>query len=99
MHRASKARRSTADCSSHHYDNDSGAAYVHQNGLRTASQLSTNLWCTLRYLHQVTLTSASGQNGKAQCEQMFSALPLKPDIAEYGPHVRLVPILLQKSFC
>src|SRR6476660_7592672 len=57
-----RARRDgTADCSSHHYDNDSGAAYVHQNGLRTASQLSTNLWCTLRYLHQVTLTSASGQ--------------------------------------
>jgi hypothetical protein len=30
--------------------------------------------------------------------QMFSALPLKPDIAEYGRHVRLVPIVLQKSF-
>jgi hypothetical protein len=29
---------------------------------------------------------------------MFSALPLKPDIAEYGQHVRFVPILLKKSF-
>jgi hypothetical protein len=28
---------------------------------------------------------------------MFSALPLKPDIAKYGRHVRFVPILLQKS--
>jgi hypothetical protein len=28
---------------------------------------------------------------------MFSALPLKPDIADYGRHVRFVPILLQKS--
>jgi len=28
---------------------------------------------------------------KTQCEQMFSALPLKPDIAEYGRHVRFVP--------
>src|SRR5437899_3705602 len=39
------------------------------------------------------------KTGKAQREQMFSALPLKPDIAENGRHVRLVPILLQKSFC
>jgi hypothetical protein len=28
---------------------------------------------------------------------MFSALPPKADIAEYGRHVRFVPILLQKS--
>jgi hypothetical protein len=38
------------------------------------------------------------KTGKAQREQMFSALPLKPDIAEYGRHVRFVPILLKKSF-
>jgi hypothetical protein len=31
------------------------------------------------------------KTGKAQREQMFSALPLKPDIAEYGRHVRFVP--------
>jgi hypothetical protein len=31
------------------------------------------------------------KTGKAQREQMFSALPLKPDIVEYGQHVRLVP--------
>jgi len=32
------------------------------------------------------------KTGKAQREHMFSALPLKPDLAEYGRHVRLVPI-------
>src|SRR6476659_8346462 len=47
MHRASKARRSTADCSSHHYDNDSGAAYVHQNG---ASNCFATLHQSLVYL-------------------------------------------------
>jgi hypothetical protein len=42
-------------------------------------------------------TGNSGQSplwvktGKAQREQMFSALPLKADIAEHGRHVRLVP--------
>src|SRR6476469_322377 len=30
---------------------------------------------------------------------MFSALPLKADVAQRGRHVRFVPILLQKSFC
>jgi hypothetical protein len=28
---------------------------------------------------------------------MFSALPLKADVAQRGRHVRFVPILLQKS--
>src|SRR6266481_4323873 len=30
--------------------------------------------------------------GKAQCEQMFSALPLRADIAQCSRHVRFVPI-------
>jgi hypothetical protein len=38
-----------------------------------------------------TLSTASVKTGKAQREQMFSALALKPDIAEYGRHFRLVP--------
>jgi hypothetical protein len=38
------------------------------------------------------------KTGNTRCEQMFSALPLKADIAEYGRHVRFVPILLKKSF-
>jgi len=37
------------------------------------------------------------KTGKAQCEQMFSALPLRADIAQCSRHVRFVPILLQKS--
>jgi hypothetical protein len=31
------------------------------------------------------------KTGKAQCEQMFSALPLKADVAQRGRHVRFVP--------
>jgi hypothetical protein len=31
------------------------------------------------------------KTGKAQCEHMFSALPLKPDIASPSHQVRLVP--------
>jgi hypothetical protein len=38
------------------------------------------------------------KTGKAQCEHMFSALPLRADIAQQTRHVRFVPILLQKSF-
>ena len=40
------------------------------------------------------LSPLSGVKRKAcaHSEQMFSALPLKPDIAEYGRHVRFVPI-------
>src|SRR5467141_3300295 len=30
---------------------------------------------------------------------MFSALPLRADIAQQSRHVRFVPIVLQKSFC
>ena len=37
------------------------------------------------------------KTGKAQREHMFSALPLKADVAQRGRHVRFVPILLQKS--
>src|SRR6476619_5010090 len=51
----------------------------------------------------VSLTLINGcplgvKTGKAQCEQMFSALPLRADIAQQSRHVRFVPILLQKSF-
>src|SRR6266478_8626778 len=38
------------------------------------------------------------KTGKAPCEHMSSALPLKADIAQCGRHVRFVPILLKKSF-
>src|SRR5260221_3907299 len=38
------------------------------------------------------------KTGKAQCEHMFSALPLRADIAQQTRHVRFVPILLKKSF-
>jgi hypothetical protein len=37
------------------------------------------------------------KSGKAQWEHMFSALPLKADVAQRGRHVRFVPILLKKS--
>src|ERR1700730_8637941 len=33
----------------------------------------------------------STKTGKAQCEQMFSALPLRADIVQYSRHVRFVP--------
>jgi hypothetical protein len=32
------------------------------------------------------------KTGKAQCEYMFSALPLRADIAQQSRHVRFVPI-------
>src|SRR6202022_3434908 len=32
------------------------------------------------------------KTGKAQCEHMFSALPLRADIAQCSRHVRFVPI-------
>ena len=32
------------------------------------------------------------KTGKAQCEQMFSTLPLRADIAEQSRHVRFVPL-------
>src|SRR5258705_5665980 len=32
------------------------------------------------------------KTGKAQCEHMFSALPLRADIAEQSRHVRFVPL-------
>ena len=38
------------------------------------------------------------KTGKAPCEQMFSAVHPTTDIAKILRHVRLVPILLQKSF-
>src|SRR5258705_2400723 len=31
------------------------------------------------------------KTGKARCEHMFSALPLKADVAQRGRHVRFVP--------
>ncbi len=37
------------------------------------------------------------KTGKAQREQMFSALPLRADIAQQSRHVRFVPIVLQNS--
>jgi hypothetical protein len=37
------------------------------------------------------------KTGKAQCEQMFSAVHPTTDIAKILRHVRFVPILLQKS--
>src|SRR6266852_7185563 len=37
------------------------------------------------------------KTGNTRGEQMFSALPPRPDIAQCGRHVRFVPILLQKS--
>src|SRR5258706_15814517 len=37
------------------------------------------------------------KNGKAPCEHMFSASPLRADIAQCSWDVRFVPILLQKS--
>jgi hypothetical protein len=39
----------------------------------------------------------STKTGKAQCEQMFSAVHPTTDIAKILRHVRFVPILLQKS--
>ena len=39
------------------------------------------------------------KTGKAQCEQMFSALPPRADIVCHSAYVRKMPILLQKSFC
>src|SRR6202022_2402565 len=33
----------------------------------------------------------STKTGKAQCEHMFSAVPLRADIAKHGRHVRRVP--------
>ena len=36
--------------------------------------------------------------GKAPCEQMFSALPLRADMTLRTRYVRFVPILLQTSF-
>jgi hypothetical protein len=39
------------------------------------------------------------KSGKAQGEQMFSALPLRADIAQHERDVRKVPILLQKVGC
>jgi len=38
------------------------------------------------------------KTGKAQCEHMFSALPLRADIAQCSRNVRFVPIVLKKSF-
>ena len=32
------------------------------------------------------------KTGKAQCQQMFSALPLRADIAQCSRHVRFVPM-------
>ena len=32
------------------------------------------------------------KTGKAQCEHMFSALPLRADIAQQSRHVRFVPV-------
>src|SRR5260370_40852111 len=32
------------------------------------------------------------KTGKARCEHMFSALPLKADVAQRGRHVRFVPM-------
>jgi hypothetical protein len=40
---------------------------------------------------------AFSQTGKALCEHMFSALPLRADGAQDSRHVRFVPILLKKS--
>jgi hypothetical protein len=45
--------------------------------------------------HQASLMSWV-KTGKVQREQMSSALPLKPDIAEYGWHVRFVARLCKK---
>src|SRR5258706_698929 len=55
---------------------------------RNASAALGNFVC---YPPQKTFSTASVKTGKAQCEQMFSALPLRADIAEYGRHVRFVP--------
>src|SRR5258707_7147231 len=41
--------------------------------------------------------TARVKTGKAPCEHMFSALPQEADIPQSSQHVRLVPILLQKS--
>src|ERR1700687_6525577 len=38
------------------------------------------------------------KTGKAQCEQMFSAVAPIADIAQRSQHVRFVPIVLKKSF-
>src|SRR5712691_9145654 len=55
---------------------------------RNASAALENFVCC----PQKTFSTASVKTGKAQREQMFSALALKADIAEYDRHVRLVPI-------
>src|SRR6266446_5987350 len=49
-------------------------------------------------LAQASFHTAWVKSGKAQCEQMFSALPLRADIAQHERDVRKVPILLKKSF-
>jgi hypothetical protein len=56
-----------------------------------------------RQFDEIFLQRAAGpyirvKTGKAQWEYMFSALPLRADIAQSSRHVRFVPILLQKSF-
>jgi hypothetical protein len=38
-----------------------------------------------------TFSTVSVKTGKAQCEQMFSALPLRADIAQHERDVRKVP--------
>src|SRR6266436_1334845 len=43
------------------------------------------------YLAQASFHTAWVKTGKAQCEQMFSALPLRADIAQCSRHVRFVP--------
>src|SRR6266404_2778237 len=37
------------------------------------------------------------KTGKAQCEHIFSALPLRADIAEQSRHVRFVPTAVIRS--
>src|SRR5437667_8455559 len=43
------------------------------------------------YCLQKTFSTASVKTGKARCEHMFSALPLRADIAQCSRHVRFVP--------
>src|SRR5260221_6303726 len=60
---------------------------------RNASAALENFVC----YPQKTFSTASVKLRRTHCEQIFSALPPRPDIAPCSRHVRNVPIVLQKS--
>src|SRR5712664_4146121 len=59
-----------------------------RRGVRTASAVLKNF---VRQPEK-TFSTVSVKTGKARCEHMFSALPLRADIAQRGRHVGFVPL-------